>query len=256
MKALQHSIPFLPKEIQIISDKLGVVCDDSNVVFYNASGPIYMCGADDKEGLRIAQGMLVNLKLARPKQIASALGVNTSTVQRNKKKYQEGGVKGFTKPAPERSPYKLDDEKCEEVQECLDKNLSIRSSSKESGLSEGTIRNGLKRGDLKKKEVENTAKSTSERSAQDQEGESGIAVKRHSDRSFARKGMLEQAEPLFEASEGVKFGGVLIALPVILSQGLLTIGEKVYKKIKRWFFRIAVNTFNINLYGASQDKKS
>jgi len=236
MKALQHSIQFLPKEIKIISDKLGVVCDDNNVVFYNASSPIYMCGVDDKEGLRIAQGMFVNLKLARPKQIASALGVNTSTVQRNKKKYQEGGIKAFTKPSPERTPYKLDDEKCEDVQESLDKNISIRLTAKDAGLCEGTIRNGLKRGDLKKKEEENKAKSTSERSAQDQESESGIAVKRHCDRSFARKGMLEQAEPLFEASEGVKFGGVLIALPVILSQGLLTIGEKVYKKLNDGFF--------------------
>ncbi len=236
MKALQHSIQFLPKEIQIISDKLGVVRDESNVVFYNASGPIYMCAVDDKEGLRIAQGMLVDLKLARPKQIASALGVNTSTVQRNKKKYQEGGVKAFTRTVPERTPYKLDDEKCEEVQECLDKNLSIRSSSKEAGLCEGTIRNGLKRGDIKKKKSEDRAKSTSERSAEDQESESGIAVKRHCDRSLARKGLLEEAKPHFEASEGVKFGGVLIALSVILSQGLLEIGEKVYKKINDGFF--------------------
>ena len=65
MKALQHSLPFLPEEIQIISDNIGVVRDEVNVVFYNASGPIYMCKVDDKEGLRIAQGMFVELQLAR-----------------------------------------------------------------------------------------------------------------------------------------------------------------------------------------------
>ncbi|QTA83867.1 Uncharacterized protein dnl_62890 [Desulfonema limicola] len=237
MKALQHSLPFLPEEIQIISDKIGVVRNDSDIVFYNASGPIYMCKVDDKEGLRIAQGMFVDLKLARPKQIASALGVNASTVQRNKKKYQDGGVKAFAKAAvPERTPYKLDDEKCKEIQENIDKNLSIRSAAEEAGLSEGTIRNGLKRGDLKKENSENKPKSTSERSSQDQESESGIAVKRHSERFFARKGLLEEAKPRFEASEGVKYGGVLIALPVILSQGLLDIGKQVYKKLSNGFF--------------------
>ena len=236
MKALQHSIQFLPKEIQIISDRLGFVRDDKNIVFYNASGPIHMCAVDDKAGLRIAQGMLVDLKLARPKQIASALGVSPSTVQRNKKKYKEGGTKAFVKATPERSPYKLDDEKCEEVQECLDKNLSIRSSSKEAGVSEGTIRNGLKRGDLEKKSSEDKTKTTSERSARDQESESGIAVKRHCERSFARKGLIEEAKPHFEACEGVKYGGVLIALSAILSQGLLDIGKKVYGKLNDGFF--------------------
>jgi hypothetical protein len=107
MKALQHTIQFLPKEIQIISDKLGLVRDDKNIVFYNASGPIHICAVDDKAGLRIAQGMLVDLKLARPKQIASALKVSPSTVQRNKKKYQDGGVKAFVKATPERTPYKF-----------------------------------------------------------------------------------------------------------------------------------------------------
>jgi transposase len=147
MKALQHSLPFLPKKIKIISDKLGVVHDDTKVVFYNASGPIYMCDADDKEGIRIAQGMLVSLKLARPKQIASVLGVNTSTVHRNWKKYQKGGVKAFSKKTSERTPYKMNDKKCDDVQIYLNKNFSIRTAAKKSGLSEGTIRNGLKRGD-------------------------------------------------------------------------------------------------------------
>jgi len=236
MKALQHSLPFLPEEIQIISDNIGVVRDEVNVVFYNASGPIYMCKVDDKEGLRIAQGMFVELQLARPKQIASALGVNASTVQRNKKKYQDGGVKAFSKTVPERTPYKLDEEKCEDVQENLDKNLSIRSIAKETDLSEGTIRNGLKRGDLKKSNSENNAKTTSARSSEDQESESGIAVKRHGERCFARKGLVEEAKPRFEASEGVKYAGVLIALPVILSQGLLDIGKQVYKKLSSGFF--------------------
>lgn len=236
MKALQHSIQFLPKEIQIINDKLGFVRDDKDIVFYNASGPIHICAVDDKTGLRIAQGMLVDLNLARPKQIASALGVSSSTVQRNKKKYQNDGVKAFVKPTPERTPYKLNGDKCDDVQECLDKNISIRSAADKAGVSEGTIRNGLKRGDLKKNSSGDIAKTSSERSAQDQESESGIAVKRHCERSFARKGLVEEAKPHFEASEGVQYGGVLIALPAILSQGLLDIGKQVYEKLSNGFF--------------------
>jgi len=236
MNALQHAIPYLPKEIKIISDKLGVVNDEVKMVFYNASGPIYTCEVGDKVSIRIAQGMFVDLKLASPKQIASALGVSTSTIHRNRKKYQEGGVKAFIKNTSERAPYKLKDENCADVQKCLDDNLSIRATAKKTGLTEATIRNGLKRGDLKKKDSENKVKSTSERSVEDQSSECGIGVKRHGDRGFARNGLLVEAKPQFEAAEGVENAGVLIALPVLISLGLLDIGKEIYKKLSDGFF--------------------
>lgn len=90
--------------------------------------------------------------------------------------------------------------------------------------------------DLQKKDSENQSESASERSVEDQSSECGIGVKRHSERSLARIGLLEEAKLHFEASEGVQNAGVLLALPVLLSEGLLNIGEKIYKILNKGFF--------------------
>ena len=236
MKALQNHLPFLPENIEIISDKLGVVRDDRQLVFYNAAGPIYTCGTDDKEGIRIAQGIFTDLNIAKPRQIARVLGVHKSTVYRNKKKYQEGGVTAFKKDPEERGPYKLKEEKLREVQENLDKNVSIRKTSEQVEISEGAIRNSLKKGLLDKKDTDRDGKNPSVRSAEDQRSDSGIGVKRHGERTLARIGLLEEAGPRFEVSESVPNAGVLLALPFLLSQGLLEVGKKVYGGLKKGFF--------------------
>ena len=63
-----------------------------------------------------------------------------------------------------------------------------------------------------------------------------MAVARHTERALARLGALPEAAPVFVAAEGVRFGGALLALPVILALGLLDAGEAVYGSLKKGFY--------------------
>jgi len=61
-------------------------------------------------------------------------------------------------------------------------------------------------------------------------------VKRHSDRALARLGELDEAAPEFTAAESVAGAGVLVAVPALLSQGLLEVGKEVYGSLSAGFF--------------------
>ena len=236
MKGLQGYLPFLPKNAVIISENLALVRDEDQMVFYNASGSIYSCSENDKDAIRIAQAIFVELNIARPKALAKALRVNQSTVHRNRTKYKEGGVEAFKWKKRQRALYAFKGENCIKGQEYLDKGVSIRTTAKKLEVSEGAIRYAIKKGILNRGGSTNNLKSASERSKQDQCGDGGIGVKRYNERNQAMLGMLYEASPRFVAVEGVQKAGVLLALPVLLSQGLLETGKDVYVSLKNGFF--------------------
>ncbi len=65
---------------------------------------------------------------------------------------------------------------------------------------------------------------------------SGVAVKREEERALASTGLLMEAPPRFEAAESVAKAGVLLALPALLEQGLIEVGQEVYGNLKNGFY--------------------
>ena len=47
---------------------------------------------------------------------------------------------------------------------------------------------------------------------------------------------MAEATPQFVAAEAVRYGGALLALPAVLSQGLLDAGEQAYGPLKKGFY--------------------
>ena len=76
----------------------------------------------------------------------------------------------------------------------------------------------------------------SERAAEDQACELGVAAKRTSERVLARMGKLSEALPQFKAAEAVAGAGVLLALPALLEQGVIEVGQSVYGALRNGFF--------------------
>ncbi len=239
---IEPSLPLLPRGARVISRLLAVAEDGDLLVVFDASGPIYQCRRDDREGLRLAAGMFSHLGLAGLKSLGDALGMDPSTVFRSRKRFEAGGVEAVSsrKRGPKEAT-KLTAQVCAQAQRCLDEGWSIRRSADEVGVSEGALRQAIKRG-LVMGKTPRSAPAALERSgpaqraAEDQACEQGVAVKRTSERALACVGKLSEAPPVFKASEAVPGAGVLLAIPALLEQGLLDVGLGVYGSLRNGFF--------------------
>ncbi|HEY5990349.1 MAG TPA: hypothetical protein VIV12_28775 [Streptosporangiaceae bacterium] len=61
-------------------------------------------------------------------------------------------------------------------------------------------------------------------------------MQRHTERALARLGQLTEAAPRFVPAEAVRAGGVMLALPAVLTLGLLDAGQQVYGALKHGFY--------------------
>lgn len=64
----------------------------------------------------------------------------------------------------------------------------------------------------------------------------GVGAKRTIERVLARLGKLPEALPKFKAAQAVQGAGVLLALPALLEQGLIDVGQGVYGTLRNGFF--------------------
>ena len=239
--ALRTRLPLLPEGAEELSEDLAVSQESEQLVFFNASGPIYWCGKDDPLARRLAAAMFAHIGLASTTRLAAALGLHRSTIYRNQCKLREGGAEALKhRGTGPRGPHKLKGEVRVRAQVLLDRGESIRASAAVVGVSEGTIRQGLKKGWLVRPEITGSknmkVKGPRERSDEDRDRGAGVAVKRHGERMLARRGMLQQAEPVFVAAEAVPMAGALLALPALLEQGLLEVGERVYVPLGKGYY--------------------
>ncbi len=101
---LQTYIPYCSKNTTPINEKIAMDSDDDQVVFFSATGPVFAFQKNDKFGKRLAQGILVSLKLASVTEVSKALDLNRTTVLRNFNIYKEKGPEGFIDNRPNPSP--------------------------------------------------------------------------------------------------------------------------------------------------------
>ena len=244
---LTPRLPLLPPDARAVSRDLAVLLDEARLVVFNASGQIYTCSRDDREGMRLAAAMFSSLRLAKPTALARALEMNPVTVFRNRRRFAAGGVAAVrSKKSGPKGRSKLTRQVCARAQRRLDQGWSIRRVAGEVGVVEGTLRHALKRGELRRPVEARPDPTQSPRVAelsrpaaraeQDRASEQGVAVKRSEERTLARLGQLEEAAPSFESAEAVAGAGVLLALPALLTEGLLEVGEGVYGKLRNGFF--------------------
>jgi transposase len=246
---LQQRFPLLPEDTQFVSEHLAAARHDNRLVFFNASGPIYACSLDDEGSLRMAAVVLSDpeLALATPSQLANVLGRHRSRIHDYTKRHRDGGTKALQpkRPGP-RGPSKLKGIVLARAQKYLNQGKPNTHVAKLVGVSEQTIRKGLKEGRLvrpKKEKVKPATKAAEqapstprERSENDASCKGGVATKRKEQRALAPTGLLEEATPQFEPAESVAKAGVLVALPALLEQGLVKVGKKVYGNLSNGYY--------------------
>ena len=244
---LAQRLPLLPPDAQQVSESLAIQQDDERIVFFNAAGPIYSCVKDDHMGVRLGAQTMLQQDLAGVNEIARALDIHRTTIFRDGRRLEGEGIAGLAgKRRGPKGPRLLPPAVLRDAQDLLDRGASMRATAAEVGVSEGTIRNAVKQGRLTREstvprpapapEPELDLRSPGARAAEDQACEPGVAVKRNLDRALARMGMLPEAPPEFQAVEAVPGAGVLLALPALMYEGLLEVGQKVYGRLQSGFF--------------------
>jgi transposase len=211
---------------------------DEQVAYFASGVPLFIHRADDPVGRRVAAGQMMELGLARQDELSAVLGVNRSTLYRQHRRLQAHGVLGVVdgKRGP-RGPHRFTLEKRQRVAALLEAGRSIRHAAQQVGVTEGTIRHALRRGELEPAPIASApAVGPRTRSEQAAKAAGGVAVQRHTERALARLGQLTEAAPRFVAAEAVRAGGVMLALPAVLTLGLLDAGQQVYGALKHGFY--------------------
>jgi len=249
--AFQGRLGLLPKGAEILSDTLAVSRADEELVFFNAGGPILRAAPDDPEQVRLAGVQLLDPDIGGGVKVgvlAGVLGVHRSSLHRWGRAYEAESLEGLRsgKRGP-KGPHKLRGAVLTQAQRDLDRGLSQAEAARRAGVTEGAIRRALGKGQLRRPgpaatggttvaEAPEALRGPGERNEQDRKSEGGVAVKRHEERLLAWKGGLAEAAPMFEAAGSVAKGGVLVALPVVVAQGLYEVGKQVYGRLKNGFY--------------------
>jgi hypothetical protein len=235
----QLHLPVQPAGAREINAVVAMVEQAEQVAYFASGVPLFVHRADDPVGRRVATVQMMALGLARQDELSTALRVNRTTLYRQHRKLQTHGVLGVVdgKRGP-RGPHRFTVEKRQQVAERLAAGRSIRHAAEQVGVTEGTIRHALRRGELRREPTPpaRAAAGPGIRSAQAVSAAGGVAVQRHTERALARLGQLTEAAPRFAAAEAVRYGGVLLALPAVLTLGLLDAGQQVYGALKNGFY--------------------
>jgi transposase len=234
----QLHLPVQPAGAREINAVVAMVERDEQVAYFASGVPLFVHRADDLVGRRVAAAQMIALGLARQEELSAALHVNRTTLYRQQRKVQVHGVLGVVdgKRGP-RGPHRFTAEKRHRVAELLEAGRSIRHAAEQVGVTEGTIRHALRRGELRPAPMASApGLGPRIRSEQAAGAPGGVAVQRHTERALARLGLLTEAAPQFVAAEAVRAGGVLLALPAVLTLGLLDAGQQVYGALKNGFY--------------------
>lgn len=237
---MQLELPVAPAGSERISDVVAVVRREGQVAYVAAGVPLFIHAEEDAVGERIAAVQMMELGLAKQSELSEALGINRSTLFRQHRALKSEGVMGVVdKKRGPQGPHRFTGEKRRRVQRLLNEGASIRRSAEAVGVSEGIVRRALNQGDLegKGKPDESTKLiGPRVRSRNATQARGGVAVNRHTERSMARTGELSEAPPLFVAAEAVRYGGAMVALPALMKEGLLEVGEQTYGSLKNGFY--------------------
>jgi len=245
-------LPLVPRDAIEVSGSLAIRIDAERVEFFNAGGPIGSYRADDRTGILLAAINAIHQGMASQAAMARALSIHRTTLHRAMQNYDANGVAGVVakRTGPKR-PHTFTPDVLERAQSLLEEGLTTKDAAAELGVSERGLRSAISRGlvtrpvesggaviapEIGTEEATVDATGPRDRSDVDQSCLGGIGVKRTTERALAACGKLTEAVPKFQATESVQGAGVLLAIPALLEQGLIDVGEEIYGTLRDGFF--------------------
>ena len=242
----QMILPLIPEGATRLSDSVSVYRSEKNWTYYVGLFPIYSHGAEDFRLFRLITSMLIDSGACKHSDIMKTFGVSKSSVNRSLKKFRNGGAESFFKRKPGgRKGTVLGPAVLEQAQSLLDSGFSRNDTARELGIKTDTLRKAIECGRLREhrpSEVSREGSDKSSRNAVDAAAAEGMgtACTRVMERVFASFGWSHEADMRFEPCLDVPHGGVLCALPALVSNGLLDGARRLLGKIKGYYSTVHI----------------
>jgi prepilin-type processing-associated H-X9-DG protein len=263
----QHDLPIDPVEPPSgrtsVNDQVWFVDYDGWRVVSLCGIVLYRMWVDDVVMLRFVATALRLDKHATQAEIAAAFGHSLRTQARWERLYRKGGIEGLKDGKRTGRRRVLDEAKQALLLRWFQQGLSNREIGRRLGVDESCVRRellrlGLKRpgtGSLLGEETDGMEEEATPGDAGNDEGaegrskesrERGVPVPsgtadldpldRALDRELARQGLIDDAVPFFADGDHLPRVGVLLAVPLFVATGALSVFQRIYGSLGPAFY--------------------
>lgn len=227
-----------------INATVRVLKKDKHLTYFVGEDNYCSHAEDDLAGFRWALATLMANGHVRPCEVeASSLKVPHRTLMRWGRQWSEQGPGSFYRPAARRGGVAMTPGNVVECGRLLSEGVGVSEVARRVGVGDSTLRKAIRSGRVTKSErttgvppSEGSTKSA--RGRQDAHAAEGMgtACTRANDRMAAALGLIHGASARFERCQDVLMGGLLVGLPVLCANGLLS-GLKKHLSLPEGFYR-------------------
>ena len=279
----------VPDSTIAVNERCVIRTKDKQRIVVVAGVPLAHYAVDDRMAEAYTMVCLVEQGWAYQSDVAKALGYAARTLRRYQRRFEEGGLPalgrcdGFPKGRA-----RLPASRLRRLQQLKSQGISNREIAHRLGVNEKAIRKLLKRLGWKRSEAEQrnlplpSRRSNPNLSAISKPSPSAAnnadtaptdpnlsafptndlpvsfdtdPMNRVMDRLFAFLGLLDDAAPLFESKDRVPHAALLLAIPPILSSGLLDCARKIYGSIGPAFYGLRTTMVTLLLIALLRIKR-
>lgn len=232
-------LPIFPVGCTNINQSVAFNCDEEGeVTYFYGHLPLFRHHKDEIKPQKLIMAQLYINGVAKQTEIAKAFGINVIAVKRAVALYREKGFDGFFEDPKRGGRRILATQVIENIESKLTNGDQIPDIAKELGIKVDTIKKAIQDGRIKKPlKQSNKATTKSERSGLDANADIGMGATDENGRVAARFGLLNGRNPEFTNCIDVPKGGVLLALPALLANGLLKHTKDTFK-MKEAFYSV------------------
>lgn len=235
----QLLLPLISPGITNINRMVSVFKKDNFWTYFLGEFPIYSHRVNDQRLFHLTIAQLIESGACRQTEIINAFGVSKSSVIRAQNKLRKGGAESFfiNRQGQSKRGNVLTPDVLDQAQSLLDKGVPKKEVAEELGVKYDTLRKAVYDGRLKANECIESATNKSTRTVVDAVAADGMgtACTRVEERTAAAFGVCEGAPVRFENCLDVPNGGVLCALPALLTNGLLEGTQQLLGTVKGYY---------------------
>jgi len=214
-----------------IGSILSILKKEGRVTYFVGADNYFSHAEADQCGQRFAIATLISNGHVRACEVeASSLGIPYRTLMNWTRQLAQKGATSFYVPRAPRGSTVFSEEKAKECARLIAAGGRIAEVARKMGVKDSALRKAVSRARLIKEpepigQAPTTEATTkSQRSGQDAQAAKGMgtACTRPDERMAAALGLVESASTRFEPCEDVAMGSLLVGLPVLCENGLLS----------------------------------